>query len=83
MVDQSIEQRATDDAGEDDFTLNAAQMMFMINVDAAAEKADKEEDYQFFGDLTASDEWKRLFKDMSWDQAYDRYEIMIGRCTDC
>ncbi|MCI0714528.1 MAG: hypothetical protein L0154_30520 [Chloroflexi bacterium] len=68
---------------KDDFVLNAAQMEFMINIDAAAEQADQEGNYDFFDDVVASEEWKSLFGDMSWDQAYDRYEIMIGRCTDC
>ncbi|MCI0712695.1 MAG: hypothetical protein L0154_21245 [Chloroflexi bacterium] len=68
---------------EDEFTLNAAQMVFMINIDAAAEQADQADDYDFFDNLVKSEEWKSLFDDMSWDQAYDRYEIMIGRCSDC
>ena len=68
---------------EDDFTLNTAQMTFMINIDAAAEQADQNDDFAFFDELVASDGWRQLFGDMSWDQAYDRYEIMIGRCSDC
>lgn len=67
---------------DDSFTLNAAQMTFMINIDAAAEQADRADDFAFFDDLVASDAWKQLFGDTSWDQAYDRYEIMIGRCSD-
>jgi hypothetical protein len=62
----------------DDFRLSAEQMVFMINIDAAAELADQSDDYEFFDNLTASDEWKQLFGEMSWDNAYDRYEIMIG-----
>lgn len=68
---------------EDDFRLSAEQMVFMINVDAAAEIADEHDDYAFFDELVSSEEWKMLFGKMSWDNAYDRYEIMIGRCTDC
>jgi hypothetical protein len=49
-------------------------MVFMINVDAAAEIADQADNYRFFDELVASEEWKRLFGDMSWDNAYDRYE---------
>jgi hypothetical protein len=67
----------------DDFRLSAEQMVFMINIDAAAELADKANDYEFFDKLVASEEWKGLFSTLSWDNAYDRYEIMIGRCADC
>jgi hypothetical protein len=62
----------------DDFRLSAEQMVFMINIDTAAELADKEDNYTFFDELVASDEWKKLFGEISWDNAYDRYEIMIG-----
>jgi hypothetical protein len=62
---------------EDEFRLTAEQMVFMINVDAAAEIADQSDDYAFFDTLVASDEWKRIFGELSWDNAYDRYEIMI------
>jgi N-acyl-D-aspartate/D-glutamate deacylase len=67
----------------DDFSLNAAQMEFMLRVHNAAEKADASEDDAFFDQIVASEEWKHLFDDMSWDQAWDRYEIMIGACEDC
>ena len=68
---------------DDDFTLNTAQMVFMININPAAEKADQEDNFSFFDDIIASAEWKNLFGEMSWDQAYDRYEIMLGQCNDC
>lgn len=68
---------------DDDFILNAAQMQFMINAHNAAEAAYATEDWAIIDEITASDEWQRLFGDMSWDQAYDRYEIMMGFCEDC
>jgi hypothetical protein len=68
---------------EAEFTLNAAQMAFMLNIEAAAEQADQGDDDAFFSSLVATDQWISLFGDMSWDQAYDRYEIMLGRCADC
>lgn len=67
----------------EDFTLSAAQMAFMFNIDAAAQQADQRDDDAFFEQLVNSEAWQALFDKMSWDQAYDRYEIMIGRCTDC
>lgn len=59
----------------DDFTLNAEQMAFMDSIEAAAEVADKEDDYAFFDALVASQEWRALFGAMGWDQAYDRWEM--------
>ncbi len=68
---------------QDDFSLSAAQMEFLLRLHNAAEAADAAENYEFFDEITASDEWKMLFDTMNWDQAWDRYEIMIGHCTDC
>lgn len=82
MTEQTATNQSIEQAGED-FTLNAAQMEFMINVDLAAERADQADDYAFFDELVESEKWEALFGTMSWDQAYDRYEIMIGRCVDC
>lgn len=82
MATQPITNPVTQ-ADIEDFTLTAAQIAFMINIDAAAERADAADDYDFFDGVVASDAWRGLFGDMSWDQAYDRYEIMIGRCEDC
>ncbi len=64
---------------EDDFSLNAAQMVFMMNSENAMRKAELEDDVQFFRNLAASDEYKALFGDMSIDQAIDRYEVMTGK----
>ena len=64
---------------EDDFSLNAAQMVFMMNSENAMRKAESEDDVQFFRNLAASDEYKALFGDMSIDQAIDRYEVMTGK----
>jgi hypothetical protein len=68
---------------DDDFTLNAAQMQFMINAHNAAEAAYENQDWTIIDEITASNEWRQLFGDMSWDQAYDRYEIVMGLCDDC
>ena len=70
-------------AEQDDFSLNAAQMEFMLRIHNAAEVADAAENYEFFDGVVASEEWKNLFAEMSWDQTWHRYEIMIGECSDC
>jgi hypothetical protein len=67
----------------DEFSLNAAQMEFMLRIHNAAEAADTSEDYDFFDAIVSSQEWKNLFGEMSWDQVWDRYEIMVGDCQDC
>jgi hypothetical protein len=79
MAQELKHQKLNQDA--DDFRLTAEQMVFMINIDAAAEFADQANDYEFFDKLTISDEWKSLFGEMSWDNVYDRYEIMIAKVT--
>ncbi len=77
-----LAQPTTRSATEDDeFTLNAAQMQFMINAHNAAEAAYATQEWGVIDEITASNEWRQLFGDMSWDQAYDRYEIMMGFCT--
>lgn len=68
---------------DNDFTLNAAQMQFMINAHNAAETAYAARDWTFMDDIMATGEWQQLFGAMSWDQAYDRYELMMGFCEDC
>lgn len=71
-----IQKQQNEAVDEDDFSLNAAQMVFMMNAEAAIEKAEAEDDDQFFYDLADSPEYKALFGDMSIDQALDRYELM-------
>lgn len=63
-------------AVSDDFTLSAAQMVFMINAENAIKQAEIDGDESFFVELVASDEYRALFGDMSIDQAIDRYESM-------
>lgn len=74
MTDRAISNEVT--TYDDDFGLTTEQMVFMINIHPAAEKADKADNFAFFDTLVASDEWQSLFDNMSWDQAYDRYEIV-------
>jgi len=77
MAIQKQTQPTTTDT--DDFTLNVEQMVFMMNAINAIEQAENEGDKQFFVDLKNSPDYKRLFGEMSIDQAIDRYELMIGQ----
>lgn len=77
---QPIERRDQELDAEADFNLNAAQMEFMLRIHNAAETADAADDFEFFRQLVKSDEWQQLFPDFGWDQAWDRYEIMLTVC---
>lgn len=73
-----IQKQQNESIDEDDFSLNTVQMVFMINHENAIEQAYAAHDMVFLRQLAASNEYKELFGDMSWDQAYDRYECMSG-----
>ncbi len=79
MSNRDISQTAHQEDRElDTFRLNAAQMEFMLRIHNAAQKADFEQNDQFFTEIMNSAEWATLFPDFGWDQAWDRYEIMLG-----
>lgn len=62
---------------QDEWALDADQMIFMLqhhNPIAAAYEAD---DLAFLRDLAASQDYKTVFGSMSFDKAYDRYECML------
>lgn len=82
-ITKPVQPAARLETEDDDFTLNAAQMQFMINAHNAAEAAYASKDWTVIDEITSSDEWRQLFGDMSWDQAFDRYELMMGFCEDC
>jgi len=64
-------------ADVDDFTLTVDQMIFMMNAINAIEQAEADDDKQFFIDLKESEEYQRLFGQMSIDQAIDRFELTL------
>jgi hypothetical protein len=80
MTTQTQQQNESMD--EDDFSLDAAQMVFMMNHENAIEQAYAAHDMAYLRQLAASDEYKELFGGLSWDQAYDRYECMSGECDE-
>lgn len=65
------------DADDDDWTLNADQMVFMLQYHNAVETAFENDDMEFLDELEASEEFQAVFGDMSFDEAYDRYETML------
>lgn len=60
----------------EDWTLTTDQMIFMLQHHNAVESAYRVDDMAFLRKLEASSQFKRLFGNMSWDEAYDGYEEM-------
>lgn len=62
---------------QDEWTLNTDQMVFMLqhhNPIVAAYEAD---DLDYLRELANSDDYKAVFGNMSFDEAYDRYECTL------
>ena len=62
---------------EDSWSLDADQMIFMLQHHNPIEDAYERNDMDFLTQLEQSDEYIAAFGDMGWDEAYDRYETMI------
>lgn len=62
---------------QDDWALTPEQMLFLMQNHNAIETAFAEDDLEFLRTFAASDEFTTLFKDMGFDEAYDRYETML------
>lgn len=67
--------QATD--SEPAWGLNPEQMLFMMRHNNAIEAAYDEDDMAYFEHLVLTEEYKQAFADMSFDEAYDRYECML------
>jgi hypothetical protein len=65
------EQLAEDD---DSWALQGAQLAFMLQHHDEIETAYASEDMTFLDRLESSEEYRNLFGDMPWDEAYDRFE---------
>jgi predicted nucleic acid-binding Zn-ribbon protein len=61
---------------DDEWTLDVDQMVFMLQHHNAIEAAYDDENMEFLRDLADSDEYKSIFGDTSFDEAYDRYETI-------
>jgi hypothetical protein len=62
---------------DDNWTLNANQMLYMLQNHNVIEAAFAEDDLGSLRQLAVSHEFRALFGDMSFDEAYDRYETML------
>ena len=59
---------------DDDWALGGDQLAFMLQHHDQIEAAYDSDDMTFLDELESSPEYKALFGDMPWDEAYDRYE---------
>ena len=66
----------------DDWSLSSDQMIFMLQHNNEIEAAYERDDLEFLRSLAASDEYKAAFGDMSFDEAYDRYETLLEDSSD-
>lgn len=61
-------------AGDEDWALQGAQLAFMLQHQDDIEAAYASDDMARLDVLEGSPEYKALFGDMPWDEAYDRFE---------
>lgn len=59
---------------QDEWTLTPHQMLFMIQHHNFIEMAFEQDNLENLREFAASDEFRALFNEMSFDEAYDRYE---------
>lgn len=62
---------------QDDWLLDADQMIFMLQHHNAIEAAYESDDLDSLRELAGTDAYKAVFGVMSFDEAYDRYECML------
>jgi len=65
------------EAAQNDWTLTTDQMVFMMQYNNPIEEAYANDDMDYLRQLEASDEYRALFGEMSFDEAYDRYECTL------
>lgn len=62
---------------DDDWTLSVDQMVYMIQNHNLIEDAFDRDDMEALRTLVASQEFLMVFGEMSFDEAYDRYECTL------
>ena len=61
-------------ARRDDWSVTAAQTLYMMQRHNAILAAYEHENMEFLAELGKSQEYKAAFGKMGWDEAFDRYE---------
>ena len=73
--------KRADKTDDDDWTLNGAQVEFMMCHHNPIEAAYRREDMGYLRLLETSEEYQAVFDIMSWDEAFDRYECILDGDT--
>lgn len=63
----------------DNWELTPEQLNFMQSHHNDIEKAYHTDDDAFFAKIMSSSEFLKYFDGMGWDEAYDRYEVWVGK----
>lgn len=77
-LSKSASQNTPDTEDNADWTLTTEQMIFMLENHNIIEQAYSTNDVEALRRLTVSRRYKATFGDMSWDEAFDRYETAIA-----
>lgn len=78
FLSEMIEQRTkTSQEVEDDWSLDIDQMLFMLQNHNVISEAFEQDDMESLQALEASAEFRELFGEMTFDEAFDRYECAI------
>jgi hypothetical protein len=77
MMDIPQHQQIKYEVESDEWTLSPQQMLFLMQNHNALEKAYADGDLDFLRQFAESKAFKDLFGNMSFDEAYDRYETTL------
>jgi hypothetical protein len=69
---QTLQEQLSED--DDSWALEGAQLAFMLQHQDQIESAYEASDLSSLDALIVSNEYRALFGDMPWDEAYDRFE---------
>jgi hypothetical protein len=72
-----METQKANQVRQEEWTLDADQMIFMLQRHNEIEAAYANEDMTALRELSELEEYLMLFGDMSFDEAYDRYESTL------
>src|SRR5262245_36558153 len=80
ILDKKRDQNGKPDSSATDskWTLTAAQIAFMLVYHNAIEEAFAKDNLDSLREMAASSDFKSVFGEMSFDEAYDRYETVLG-----
>lgn len=70
-------QQSETTTNEDNWTLTSEQMIFMLQYNNYIEEAFRKDDFAALQTLADSEEYQQVFGDMSFDEAFDRYETTV------